>query len=285
MLRIDRASSPPRWPKFRRLPQWELDRLVIDPASSRSWSSCTWSPAGWCWPTAMSPRRTPWSCIAPRGLAVPAVAAESGITRRSMRAADSARLPSSASVPRWRGMWRRRSIGRRGEEPPAAPPAPFSDTPTDWASQQVLGARASLTRTPTSGTGPTGSPPTRHVYRRRSSGSAAVTAAKGRLSHSTEAGDDQAGRALGGRPGAPRRSTQSALTFRGADVRARAPAAAITCGDLTAGAGAPGHVGCKPAVSRAAGCARTATAFASGDPADPAAVGCRGTPRGWRRWR
>ena len=49
-----------------------------------------------------------------------------------------------------------------------------------------------------------------------------------------------------------------------------------TCGDLTAGAGAPGRrLGCKPAVSRAAGCARTATAFASGDPADPAAVGRR----------
>ena len=28
------------------------------------------------------------------------------------------------------------------------PPAPFSDTPTDWARQQVLGARASLTSQP-----------------------------------------------------------------------------------------------------------------------------------------
>ena len=65
------------------------------------------------------------------------------------------------------------------------PPAPFSNTPTDWASQQVLGARASLTSHPNIrdwadavSLNPARTSP-------ELSGSAAVTAAKGRLSHST----------------------------------------------------------------------------------------------------
>ncbi len=62
------------------------------------------------------------------------------------------------------------------------PPAPFSNTPADWARQQVLGARASFTRTPTSGLGRRASRSTRHAIPPELSGSPAVTAAKERLS-------------------------------------------------------------------------------------------------------
>ena len=61
------------------------------------------------------------------------------------------------------------------------PPAPFSNTPTDWARQQVLGARASLNANPTSETGPRESPSTPGRIPPALAGSVAVTAAQERL--------------------------------------------------------------------------------------------------------
>ena len=102
------------------------------------------------------------------------------------------------------------------------PPAPFSNTPTDWARQQVLGARASLTSHPNIrdwadavSLNPARTSP-------ELSGSAAVTAAKERLSQHVGPGMTKLAE-LVGMAWCSAQKYRRASRFRGADVRARAP--------------------------------------------------------------